>query len=251
MTRARDLSLEQLDLIVDRLGLVEDVGDNGAAPRFALVGGFGPVGVCRTFRKDAAAGADTITLVYIAMSVEMIGLDSHMLYVHTPSTSAVPHFTLDAICTGDEFAFHLDLPPRVDPGANLRYLDFVYAPLNDVRSSTIALDGLSPADISPRQWSIMSSWMIVQRATAAAFENVFEPVHRYRDRWLELVGSGIPDDVLDGPAAEPGERAARDLRNRAAVFNPEVDPVWLQVDRMLGPEMSVRLQDLLRNPGAL
>ena len=250
MTRARDLSLEQLDLIVDRLGLVEDMGDNGAAPRFALVGGFGPVGVCRTFRKDAAAGADTITLVYIAMSVEMIGLDSHMLYVHTPSTSAVPHFTLDAICTGDEFAFHLDLPPRVDPGANLRYLDFVYAPLNDVRSATIALDGLSPADISPRQWSIMSSWMIVQRATAAAFENVFEPVHRYRDRWLELVGSGIPDDVLDGPSADPGERAARDLRNRAAVFNPEVDPVWLQVDRMLGPEMSGRLQDLLRNPGA-
>lgn len=250
MTRARDLSLEQLDLIVDRLGLVEDMGDNGAAPRFALVGGFGPVGVCRTFRKDAAAGADTITLVYIAMSVEMIGLDSHMLYVHTPSTSAIPHFTLDAICTGDEFAFHLDLPPRVDPGANLRYLDFVYAPLNDVRSSTIALDGLSPADISPRQWSIMSSWMIVQRATAAAFENVFEPVRRYRDRWLELVGSDIPDDVLDGPSADPGERAARDLRNRAAVFNPEVDPVWLQVDRMLGPEMSGRLQDLLRNPGA-
>lgn len=250
MTRARDLSIEQLDVIVDRLGLVEDVGDSGAPPRFPLVGGFGPVGVCRTFRKDPAAGADTITLVYIAMSVEMIGLDSHMLYAHTPSTSAVPHFTLDSICTGDEFAFHLDLPPRVDPGANLRYLDFVYAPLNDVRAATVALDGLSPAHISPRQWSIMSSWMIVQRATAVAFENVFEPVHRYRDRWLELVATGVPDDVLDGSAADPAERAARDLRNRAAVFNPEVDPVWVQVDRMLGQEMSGRLQDLLRTPGA-
>ncbi len=250
MSRARDLSLEQLDVIVDRLGLTEDVGDTGAAPRYELVGGFGPVGVCRTFRKDTTPGADTITLMYISMAVEMIGLDSHMLYAHTPSTSAVPHFTLDSVRNGDEFAFHLDLPPRVDPGASLGYLDAVYAPLNDIRSSTLEIDGLSPAHISPRQWAIMSSWMIVQRATAAAFEHVFEPVRRYRDRWLELVATDISADVLEGPAVDPVERAARDLRNRAAVFSPDVDPVWLQVDRLLGAEMSGRLQAMLRTPGA-
>ena len=250
MTRAGDLSIEQLEVIVERLGLVEDAGDGGSPPRYPLIGGFGPVGVCRTFRQDTTLGADTITLTYVAMSVDMIGLDSHMLYAHTPSTSAVPHFTLDSICNGEEFAFHLDLPPRVDPGASLRYLDFVYAPLNDIRAATVALDGLSEAHVSPRQWAIMSSWMIVQRATASAFENVFESVRAYRDRWLDLVASGVSTDLLEGPAADPVERAARDLRNRAAVFNPEVDPVWLQVDRLLGAEMSGRLQDILRTPGA-
>ena len=169
MTRARNLCVEQLDVIVARLGLVEDVGDNGEMPRYSLVGGFGPVGECRTFRQPGTTGADGITQTYIAMTVEPINLDSHMLYAHTPSTSAIPHFTLDSICHGNEFAFHLDLPPRVDPGASLAYLDHVYAPLNDVRRATLEIQGLAPAQISPRQWSIMSAWMIVQRADVDAF----------------------------------------------------------------------------------
>ncbi len=97
---------------------------NGQAPRCPLVGGFGPVGMCRTFRQPGTDGADGITLTYItltyiAMTVAPINLDSHMLYAYTPPASAVPHFTLDSICHGDGFAFHLDLPPRVDPGASL------------------------------------------------------------------------------------------------------------------------------------
>ena len=251
MTRAQDLSLEQLNVIVDRLGLVEDVGENGEAPRYPLVGGFGPVGVCRTFRQPGVSGADGITVTYIAMSVGPIGLDSHMLYAHTPSTSAVPHFTLDSILHGEEFAFHLDLPPRVDPGANLAYLDHVYGPLTAVRASALEIAGLAPAHVSPKQWAIMSAWMIVQRANADAFEEVFAPVAAYRDHWLALVAAGVPDTALEGPAADPAERAARDLRNRAAVFNPAVDPVWLQVDRMVGAETSGRLQQLLRTPGAV
>lgn len=250
MTRAQDLSLEQLNVIVDRLGLVEDVGDNGETPRYPLVGGFGPVGVCRTFREPGVSGADGITVTYIAMSVGPIGLDSHMLYAHTPPASAVPHFTLDSILHGEEFAFHLDLPPRVDSGANLAYLDHVYGPLTAVRASALEIAGLTPAHISPKQWAIMSAWMIVQRADAVAFEEVFAPVAAYRNHWLDLVGAGVPDAALEGPAADPAERAARDVRNRAAVFSPAVDPVWLQVDRMVGTEMSGRLQQLLRFPGA-
>lgn len=250
MTRARDLCVGTLDAIVDQLGLVEDVGDSGEAPRFALAGGFGPIGACRTFRQPGRDDGDSITVSYIAMTVAPIGLDSHMLYAHTPPSSAVPHFTLDSISHGEDFAFHLDLPPRVDPGANLAYLDFAYAALTPVRAETLGIAGLTPAQISPRQWAIMSSWMLVQRGDAAAFEAIFEPVAAYRDHWFSLVSSGVPDNVLEGPGADPAERAARDLRNRAAVFSPEVDPVWLQVDRLLGPEMSDRLQDLLRTPGA-
>ena len=250
MTKARDLCVEQRNVIVERLGLVEDIGENGEVPRYSLVGGFGPVGVCRTFRQPGTSGADGITLVYIAMTVASINLDSHMLYAHTPPSSAVPHFTLDSICHGDEFAFHLDLPPRVDPGASLAYLDHVYSPLNDVRRVALEIKGLTPAQIAPRQWAIMSAWMIGQRANASAFDAVSAPVTAYRDHWLSLVADGVPDSVLDGPGALAVERAARDVRNRAAVFSPQVDPVWLQVDRLVGPEMSMRLQELLRIPGA-
>ena len=250
MTRARDLCVGTLDTIVERLGLAEDVGDSGASPRFSLAGGFGPIGVCRTFRQPGTADDSSITLSYIAMTVDPIGLDSHMLYAHTPPSSAIPHFTLDSISHGEDFAFHLDLPPRVDQGANLRYLDFCYSELTDVRARTLMIPGLTTAQISPRQWAIMSAWMLVQRADRSAFEAVFAPVSEYCDHWLALVNSGVVGEVLDGPAADPAERAARDLRNRAAVFSPEVDPVWLQVDRLLGPEMSGRLQQLLRTPGA-
>jgi hypothetical protein len=250
VTRAKDLCVGTLDVIVAHLGLVEDAGDSGEAPRFALAGGFGPVGACRTFRQPGRGDGDSITVSYIAMTVPPIGLDSHMLYAHTPPASAIPHFTLDSISHGEDFAFHLDLPPRVDPGANLAYLDFVYAALTEIRARALEIPGLTTAQISPRQWAIMSAWMLVQRADAAAFEAVFEPVGAYRDHWFSLVASGVPDQVLEGPGADPSERAARDLRNRAAVFSPEVDPVWLQVDRLLGPEMSGRLQDLLRTPGA-
>jgi hypothetical protein len=250
MTRARDLCVGTLDAIVGHLDLIEDVGESGEAPRFALAGGFGPVGVCRTFRQSGLSDADSITVSYISMTVPPIGLDSHMLYAHTPSSSAVPHFTLDSISHGEDFAFHLDLPPRVDPGANLAYLDFAYAGLTDVRAEALAIPGLSTAQISPRQWAIMSAWMLVQRADAAAFDAIFSPVAAYRDHWLSLVASGIPSEVLEGPGADAQERAARDVRNRAAVFSPDVDPVWNQVDRLLGAEMSSRLQELLRTPGA-
>jgi hypothetical protein len=250
MTRARDLCVGTLDAIVGHLGLIEDAGEAGEAPRFALAGGFGPIGVCRTFRQPDRDDSDSITVSYISMTVPPIGLDSHMLYAHTPPTSAVPHFTLDSVSHGEDFAFHLDLPPRVDPGANLAYLDVAYGSLTEIRSAALEIPGLSTAQISPRQWAIMSAWMLVQRADAAAFDAIFAPVAAYRDHWLSLVASGIPNDVLEGPGADAQERAARDLRNRAAVFSPSVDPVWSQVDRLLGPEMSGRLQGLLRTPGA-
>ena len=46
----------------------------------------------------------------------------------------------------------------------------------------------------------------------------------------------LPGDVL----------ALRDRRNRATLFNPQVDPVWLQVDRLVGAETSARIRDLLK-----
>ena len=57
----------------------------------------------------------------------------------------------------------------------------------------------------------------------------------------------MPDGVLDGATAE--QLADRDARHRAALFNPDVDPVWAQVDRLLGPDVSARIRDSLKTAG--
>ena len=76
-----------------------------------------------------------VHLVYVGMTVEQFGLDSHMLFAFTPTSSPVPHFTLDAVLAGTQYAFHLDLIPRVDPGANLAYLDHCFAPLTEAHDA--------------------------------------------------------------------------------------------------------------------
>ena len=76
---------------------------------------------------------DRASLVYVGMTVEAFGLDSHMLFAFTPPESAVPHFTLDAVLAGPHFAFHLDLIPRLDPGAHLAYLEHCFVPLTGAR----------------------------------------------------------------------------------------------------------------------
>jgi len=49
--------------------------------------------------------------------------------------------------------------------------------------------------------------------------------------------------TMSGCAVEPVDR---DARNRAAIFNPEVDPVWARVDQLLGPESSADIQASLK-----
>jgi hypothetical protein len=186
-----------------------------------------------------------VHLVYVGMTVEQFGLDSHMLFAFTPTSSPVPHFTLDAVLAGTHYAFHLDLIPRVDPGANLAYLDHCFAPLTEAHDACLELDGLTPAHLSPRQWQLMSAWMLAHRADEPGFASITPTVDTYRDHWLALVSSGVPDSATGG--ATPELLAARDAANRAAIFSPEVDPVWARVDQLLGTEVSQGIQDSLRD----
>jgi len=188
-----------------------------------------------------------VTLAYVGMVVAPIGLDSHMMFAFTAADSAVPHFTVDSVQNPDAYAFHLDLIPRLDLGANLAYMDHCYGPLTEVRTATLELDGLTPAALSPRQWALMSEWMLANHTTEAAFHAIRATVDAYREHWFSLVESGIPDEVLDDVA--PGTLARRDDRNRAAIFNPEVDRVWERVERLLGAEQSESVRGLLAAAG--
>lgn len=241
------LSLQLCDrnvvTIAERLGLTETMGDDGG-PFMTLFSQMGPapVGTVRHF-----TGA--VTLVYVGLAVEMIQLDSHMMFAFTEPASAVPHFTVDSVFTGDTFAFHLDLIPRVDLGAHLDYMDVCFTPLTPVREAGMAIEGLQPAPISPRQWALMSEWMMVHRADESAFRAIEDTVAQYREHWFSLVDRGVPDSLLNG--VTPEQLTARNSANLSAIFNPDVDPVWANVERLVGPETSESIRSLLARAGEL
>lgn len=229
MTAAKDLSHSTLEKIQAHFAM-EEIG----SPFMSLTSPMGNVGSLRLFRGEKIA-----KMVYIGMAVEAFGLDSHMIFAFTPPDSPIPHFTLDSVMNASDFAFHLDLIPRVDLGAEVDYLFEVFSPLDAAFSEAGKIEGLTPARLGPTQYAIMSPWMLAYRANAAAFEAIQTPVNQYLEHWFSLVDTGV--------SGEFSGLAQRDQRNRDAIFNPKIDKVWAQVDRLLGADTSAKLQAILRN----
>jgi hypothetical protein len=181
--------------------------------------------------------------VYAGITVDAIGLDSHMVFAFTDGSSAVPHFTLDSVRSPEYYAFHLDLIPRVELASHLTYVDACFTPLTDTFESLREWEGLSRAQVGPRQIAMMSPWMCVNRATEEAFRQMDPVVAAYRDHWFGLLEKGLPAGVLEDAADT--DLARRDLRNRASLFSADVDPVWNQIARLLGPEATEEIRLML------
>ncbi len=239
----RQLWGETLDKLINSLQLTEVHGDDGGcfmslqsqAP-FAS----GEVGNVRLFKGDGIHQVVTCSLV-----VPAIHLDSHMLFAFMPPESPVPHFTLDSVSGGEYFAFHLDLIPRLDLGAHLDYMDAAFTPLTELLKTGQAVEGLSPAQLDPRQYAVMSPWMFVSRATADAFGQIHDIVDGYLDHWLHLVDAGVPQSALGGADAQ--QLAERDQRNKAIIFDPDVDKVWNQIQGLIGEQACLDLRNLLKS----
>lgn len=234
------LAQNTLDAILAKLPLDEVRGSDGG-PLMTLVSQMGPdpVGHVRVF-----TGGPLNQLITVSMVVPAFGLDSHMLFAFTEPDSPVPHFTVDSVFAGGSYAFHLDLIPRVDLGANLAYMDGVYGPLTESFMAARNLEGLSAAALGPRQLALMSPWMLAYRANEDGFRQIDGFVNGYLARWFELVDRGLPDGAAGGAGADA--LATRDARNRAALFNPDVDPVWAQVTRLVGEDTSAKIRGFLR-----
>ncbi len=229
-----------LAALCQRLAAREVHGSDGG-PLMTLVSQMGPdpVGHVRVFESAAAPQVVTISLV-----VPQIGVDSHMIFAFTAVDSAIPHFTLDSVYAGGNYAFHLDLIPRADLGAHLAYMDGMYGPLTEHFDAASKIDGLVPAHLSPRQRALMSPWMLANRATDHAFARIDTPVRAYLEHWFGLVEGGAPAAALAD--VDPSTLGVRDARNRAALFNPDVDPVWAQVGRLVGEDTAERMRGILR-----
>ena len=234
MSLPQQLSLGTLDKIKDRFGLTET-----GSPYISLSSPMSPdpVGSVRLFSGDAVH-----KMVYIGLVVPPIGLDSHMIFAFTKPESHIPHFTLDSVMAGPYFAFHLDLIPRADLGANLEYMNAVFDNLTPIFEETKKIEGLTPAQLGPKQYALMSPWMLAFRADESAFEQIQTPVNGYLEHWFNLVENGISSDAIP-----TGDYAQRDKLNRNAIFDPEVDKVWAQVSRLVGEEMSDKLRSILKN----
>jgi hypothetical protein len=224
-----------LEAVVESVGLTE-VG----SPFRELTSPMSPdpVGSVRIFH----GGGVVEKVVYVGLAVPAIGLDSHMVFAFTRGDSPVPHFTLDSVQGQGSYAFHLDLIPRAELATHLTYVDWAHTPLTTTYEEVGARPGLSRANIGPRQFAMMSPWMLVHRAEEAAFVAIEDAVRAYLDHWTSLVHGEVPAAVLADVADT--DLAVRDLRNRANIFDPDVDQVWAQVSRLIGEEAmdDVRVQ---------
>ncbi|MFJ4617128.1 hypothetical protein [Streptomyces sp. NPDC088812] len=198
----------------------------------------GPVGSVRCFHGDGPVAS----VVRISLVVPPVGLDSHMVFAFGAADGPLPHFTLDAVRTGDAYAFHLDLVQRTDLAPHPAYTDRVYGPLTEHHAHAEALPGLSPAHIGPRQRSLMSPWMLVHRADEAALTAIGPVAAAYLDHWLALAAD-FPAEAAEEVKAT--DLADRDRRVRALLFSREIDPVWDRVDRLLGAPTTDALRALL------
>jgi hypothetical protein len=235
MTPAADLAFSTLDKLSKRLSLTEVETIPLTSPMMPE-----PVGSVRVFSGEKLSKA-----VYIGMSVPFIKLDSHMVFAFAKTDSPIPHFTLDSVNNDASYAFHLDLIPRVDLGANLEYIDAVYGGLSNYFETAKKTDGLSEAHLNPRQLAVMSPWMLVNRATEEGFKKIEIFVNSYMNHWFSLIENGINEEISKQFSAE--YLTTRDRKNREIIFNPDVDKVWAQVDRLVGAEMSAKMREILKS----
>lgn len=240
---SKDLHDQTLSRIVERLGLREVHGAGGGAylplTSHAPMAS-GELGHVRVFRGGPICQLVTSTIV-----VPQIGLDSHMLFAFTDTEGAVPHFTVDSVRNGSDYAFHLDLIPRVDLAVELAYMDEVFAPLTPRFKQHRELPGLKPAQLDPRQYAVMSPWMLVNRADESAFRATFDAVNAYLDHWFGVLEGGVSAAALAQVA--PAQLAQRDERHRSIIFNPAVDKVWNQIAPLIGADAVAQTIALLRS----
>jgi hypothetical protein len=87
--------------------------------------------------------------------------------------------------------------------------------------------------------------MLANRATETGYRAVEPTVDFYRSHWTNLVKNGLPDGTLNGVSFEA--LVERDRRNRAIIFNTDVDKVWDQLKPLIGEEMGAEMRHILQN----
>jgi len=228
--------------LVERLDLVEQLNDG--KPRMVLnhISTGEPVGHCQVFNSDDKKMV-TISMTFSPMPT--LNIDSHMLFIFTEPQSLVPHFTLDAVKTGPNFAFHLDMLPKVPLDNHQDYAKCVYEPLSNCLQSANDNQELEPAHLSQQQLDIMSPSMIAKRATQASFDTVSKDhVQTYLDHWLSLVDN---PDQLKTDSMTNEDVAHYSMQQKSKIFDPQIDPVWQNIAKIVGEPVCEEMRSILKS----
>ncbi|WP_101756801.1 hypothetical protein [Oceanicoccus sp. KOV_DT_Chl] len=239
------LCWDSINHIVERFKMKEVTGEDGGAyhPIMFARGGK-EVGEQRVWM-----GQDGVfKLVYVGLVANPPGVDSHMMFAFTDKDNPAPHYTVDSVHLAHmgHYAYHCEVMPGVDIGANLNYVNHVYEPLSEYNKGLYGTEGfVKSEELGLRQWAFMSPWMLAGRAPdAESFDKLFHYIGKYREHWAQLIENGIPQDCLEG--VDMSKIADRDYRNRCAAFNRDVDPVYNQLLPLMGQEEGDRQIQVLR-----
>jgi hypothetical protein len=237
MSLPKNLSTTTLATLIERVDATEVHGEDGG-PYLTLNSPFSPdpVGEMRVFTS-----ASVPKIVYAGLTVDKFNMDTHMIFGFAPEESGVPHFTLDSVNANGTLAFHLDLIPRTALATHVPYMDHTYGGLSEVYAETSKWEGLTPAHITPRQYAMMSPWMLVNRASdEETFKAIGGPVSQYLDHWLGLIEKGLPEEI--SATLADADLPDHDAKLRFNLFSPEVDPVWRDVAKIVGDDASEKMR---------
>ena len=209
-----------------------------------------PVGRVTTYRGDHRTRVVDARLV-----VSQTGINSAMLHAFTDPTSDLPHLTSDVAAAHSNWILHVDLMPRVDLPGDLSTLEDLYEPLTPAYERVYAMPGARPTPLPPRLRALSSAWLVGvavdldgEEVRSDAFRVLSDTYAAYVDAWLTCVNDGLPGAGTPESRVRPhGETArARDARQRFALFNPEIDPVWDLLDDLIGPVDSAAILEIVR-----
>jgi nucleoside-diphosphate-sugar epimerase len=247
--RGRQVVLDVLEQLRQRFALEEVLGADGGA-YLPLIAQGGPLQGTSLGAFRVHRGGPIHKLVYSALSSDELGLDTHQIYAFTAPDSALPHFFVDvAYSPNTDSTFHLgiDLVPRVDLSSMLAYSREVFAPLTLTLEGAFETAGVAQAKtIGPLARSLRSPWMLAAYVQPTAVGQLSVLIQAYLAQWLKVVEGGLSTEACASVAKE--DLAARDLRNRAAMFSAETNRVWVLLDRLLGEKTGVSMREILISP---
>jgi hypothetical protein len=223
------------DTIADAFDMVEVGRDEGGA---LPLGPDGSLGAFRLWRGDAVS-----RLVHVGVSLPDGSMDAHMLVAQTPAGSAVPHLGVDVMRFPDGFAEFVDLIPRVDLVAHRGYVERVYADLDPHYERFAADPAARVVPMPPSMLAYYSPWML-HHMGLPTLDQITDSVGTYVERFIELAKDGLRD--LDLPSADAV--AQRDRLHRGVLFDPDFDPVWRQVEPLLGSDAVTTIRETLAAP---
>lgn len=202
------------------------------------LGAHGELGAFRVWRGEAVA-----RLAHVGVTLPDGSLEAQMLVVQTPGGSAVPHLGIDVMRFPTGFGVFVDLTPRVDLVAHRAYADRVYGGLDDLVVAALADPIVTVVPMPPSMLAFYSPWM-VHHMGSTSLAPIAEQVGAFVERFTELTTKGVDVDGLPDANAI----AERDRRHRAVLFDPDFDPVWRQVEPLLGAPAVTTIREALGAP---